>query len=303
MNLATIISVFFAVLPAASGFATNNLMRARHSSRGWPRSLLLAERHGGGGSECNSMDDEIPPPYYSGGHGRRGAIARACRTAAGITAASTAATFSNPTASHADIEGVANIPRSTAPPTATSSNVDGKSVTVFKTKSGMQYIDIAEGAGPTPKYGNFVSIAYKAYIKLPDARGKSYKLDEFDSDRGYLVKHGNGRTVPGLDEGLHTMRVGGKRRVIVPPKLGYVTSGLGPIPVGPYGRWKLNRLIDRMVELKGGNVIFDIEMNSIMEDEADQGYYTDESLSPEDFGTLRQNIEGSQQTARAARET
>ena len=303
MNLATIISVFFAVLPAASGFATNNSMRARHSSRGWSRSRLLAERHGGGGSECNSVDDEIPPPYYSGGHGRRGAIARACRTAAGITAASTAATFSNPTASHADIEGVANIPRSTAPPTATSSNVDGKSVTVFKTKSGMQYIDIAEGAGPTPKYGNFVSIAYKAYIKLPDARGKSYKLDEFDSDRGYLVKHGNGRTVPGLDEGLHTMRVGGKRRVIVPPKLGYVTSGLGPIPVGPYGRWKLNRLIDRMVELKGGNVIFDIEMNSIMEDEADQGYYTDESLSPEDFGTLRQNIEGSQQTARAAQET
>jgi len=249
------------------------------------------------------VDDEIPPPFYPGGHGRRGAIARACRTAAGIAAASAAATFSSPTASRADIEGVANIPRSTAPPTATSSNVDGKSVTVFKTKSGMQYIDIAEGAGPTPKYGNFVSIAYKAYIKLPDARGKSYKLDEFDSDRGYLVKHGNGRTVPGLDEGLHTMRVGGKRRVIVPPKLGYVTSGLGPIPVGPYGRWKLNRLIDRMVELKGGNVIFDIEMNSIMEDEADQGYYTDESLSPEDFGTLRQNIEGSQQTARAARET
>ncbi len=299
MNLATIISVFFVVLPAASGFATNNLMRAHQSSRSrGPQSRLLAERHGGG-CEFNSMDNEIPP--YSGRNGRRGAIARACQTAAGIAAS--AAAFSNPTASYADIEGVANIPRSTAPPTATASNVDGKSVTVFKTKSGMQYIDIAEGTGPTPKYGNFVSIAYKAYIKLPDAMGKSYKLDEFDSDRGYLVKHGNGRTVPGLDEGLHTMRVGGKRRVIVPPKLGYVTFGLGPIPVGPYGRWKLNRLIDRMVELKGGNVIFDIEMKSIMEDEADQGYYTDESLSPEDFSTLRQNIEASQQDARAARET
>ena len=91
------------------------------------------------------------------------------------------------------------------------------------------------------------------------------EFDEFDSDKGFLVKHGNGRNVPGLDEGLHTMKVGGKRRIIVPPKLGYVSSGLGPIPVGPYGRWKLNRLLDRMVEAKGGNVVFDVEMKSILD--------------------------------------
>ena len=125
-------------------------------------------------------------------------------------------------------------------------------------------------------------------------------MDEFDSESQYLIKHGNGRTVPGLDEGLHTMKIGGKRRIIVPPKLGYVTSGIGPIPSGPYGRWKLNRLIDKMVELRGGNVICDVEMRGIMEDEADQGYYDDESLSPEDFNTLRQNIEASQQAARGA---
>ena len=53
-----------------------------------------------------------------------------------------------------------------------------------------------------------------------------------------------------------------------------------------------------MVELQGGNAIFDVEMKSIMDDEADQGYYTDESLSPEDFSTSRQNIESSQQAAR-----
>ena len=56
-----------------------------------------------------------------------------------------------------------------------------------------------------------------------------------------------------------------------------------------------------MVELKGGNTIFDVEMKSILEDEADQGYYDDESLSPEDFNTLRQNLETSQQEAAAAR--
>jgi hypothetical protein len=197
----------------------------------------------------------------------------------------------------ADIEGVVTIPQSTDPAVSTSSNFDGKSVTLFKTKSGLQYIDLVEGTGVSPRYGNFVSISYKAYVKLPKIEGKESKLDEFDSDPAYLIKHGNGRTVPGLDEGLHTMKVGGKRRIIVPPKLGYVTSGLGPIPPGPYGRWKLNRLIDRMIEVKGGNVIFDVEMRSVIEDEADQGYYDDESLSPEDFNTLRQNIQSAQQAA------
>ncbi|KAL3822082.1 hypothetical protein ACHAXA_000150 [Cyclostephanos tholiformis] len=316
MNVATIIlSVLFVVLPNASGFANiNNAMRPvsyhphRSSSSLGPTSIRHVVRPCdgvggvGGGLESNAPYNKNAnyPPSSSGCHRRREAIARGCRIAAVVAAFATA---SNPAVTRADIEGVVTIPQSSAPPTSTASNIDGKSVTLFKTRSGLQYIDIIEGDGPYPKYGNFVSIAYRAYIKLPDARGESYKLDEFDSDRGYLIKHGNGRTVPGLDEGLHTMRVGGKRRIIVPPKLGYVTSGLGPIPVGPYGRWKLNRLIDRMVELGGGNVIFDVEVKSIIEDEADQGYYTDESLSPEDFDTLRRNIEASQQAARASRET
>ncbi|KAL7443812.1 hypothetical protein ACHAXM_009173 [Skeletonema potamos] len=214
--------------------------------------------------------------------------------AAAITSS---ALFTNPSVSNADIEGVATVPFTTAPPEA-SSTAGG--VTVFKTKSGLQFIDLAEGSGPTPRYGNFVTISYKAYIKLPDIKGTPSKLEEFDSDTGYLVKHGNGRNVPGLDEGLHTMKVGGKRRIIIPPKLGYVTSGIGPIPVGPVGRWKLNHLIDKMVEVKGGNLIFDVEMRSIIEDEADQGYYDDDSLSPEDFDRLRQNIQGQQQAARGA---
>ncbi len=212
-------------------------------------------------------------------------------------AIATSALFTNPSISNADIEGVATVPFTTAAPEASSS---AGGVTVYKTKSGLQFIDLVEGSGPTPRYGNFVTISYKAYIKLPDIKGTTSKFEEFDSDAGYLVKHGNGRNVPGLDEGLHTMKVGGKRRIIIPPKLGYVTSGIGPIPVGPVGRWKLNHLLDKMVEVKGGNLIFDVEMRSIIADEADQGYYDDDSLSPEDFDRLRQNIQGAQQAARGA---
>lgn len=216
---------------------------------------------------------------------------------AAAAAAAASTLFTNPSISNADIEGVATVPFTTAAPEA-SSNIGG--VTVYKTKSGLQFIDLVEGSGSTPRYGNFVTITYKAYIKLPDIKGKTSKLDEFDSDSGYLVKHGNGRNVPGLDEGLHTMKVGGKRRIIIPPKLGYVTSGIGPIPVGPVGRWKLNHLIDKMVEVKGGNLIFDVEMRNIMVDEADQGYYDDDSLSPEDFDRLRQNIQSAQQASKGA---
>ena len=222
---------------------------------------------------------------------------QALQNAVAVITTTTMSVFGNPFPSVADIEGVVQVPQSTAPPESSAQNVDGKSVTVFKTKSGVQYIDLVEGTGISPKYGNFVSISYKAYIKLPDIQGKASKLDQFDSDQAYLVKHGNGRTVPGLDEGIHTMKVGGKRRIIIPPKLGYVTSGLGPIPPGPIGRWKLNHLLDKMVEVKGGNLVFDVEVRSVIEDEADQGYYDDESLSPEDFNTLRQNLESSQQAA------
>mmetsp|Transcript_31598 Transcript_31598/g.64959 ORF Transcript_31598/g.64959 Transcript_31598/m.64959 type:complete len:309 (-) Transcript_31598:60-986(-) len=229
---------------------------------------------------------------------RRNALLHVLQTTLTLTSLSPILLSATP--SHADIEGVVPIPQSTAPPTSTSTP---SGVTLFKTKSGLQYIDLVEGTGPSPQYGNFVTISYKAYIKLPDVSGKPpSKLDEFDSDEGYLIKHGNGRTIPGLDEGLHTMRVGGIRRIIIPPKLGYVTSGLGPIPVGPYGRWKLNRLLDRMVELKGGNVVMDVVMRGVAEDEADQGYYEDESLTPEEFDILRGNIEGSQQRARAAKQ-
>lgn len=160
-------------------------------------------------------------------------------------------------------------------------------VTVYTTKSGLKYIDLTEGTGPTPKYGQLTTISYKSFIKLP----KDSNPTQFDSDTAYLLKHGNGRNVPGLDEGLHSMKLGGTRRIIVPPKLGFVTSGLGPLPSSPFDRKKLSRLLDGMVEQRGGQVIFEVELKGVRDDEADQGYYTDKSLSVDDFNKLRENIQ------------
>ena len=203
---------------------------------------------------------------------------------------------------NADIEGVATPTISDAPVTKSTTSSDvGDGVTMYKTNSGLKYIEIAEGkpGAKSPQYGQLVSIAYKAYVKLPDIKGQPQKLQEFDSSSAYLIKHGNGRTVPGLDEGIHTMKVGGKRRLILPAKLGYVAGGLGPVPVSPFGRNKLNKLLDQMVEVKGGNVVFDVTLRNIISDEADQGYYNDASLDPDDFNRLRDNIQRTGQEARA----
>lgn len=159
---------------------------------------------------------------------------------------------------------------------------------VFQTPSGLKYIDLVPGnpASDTPQYGQLLSIAYKSYITLPGGNPQMY-----DSVDSYLLKHGNGRSIAGLDEGLHTMHVGGTRRLLIPPKLGYVESGLGPIPVYPWARWKLNNLLDDMVRVQGGTVVMEVTLLNAMDDEADQGYYGDDSLTPEQFETLKTNIQ------------
>jgi len=211
------------------------------------------------------------------------------------TITSTALLLSNPNEARADIIGVAT--PSTADPSPAKSTAPEGGVILYTTKSGLRYINLREGTGRTPQYGNLCQVSYQAYVKLP---GENAELQEYDSDKAYLIKHGNGRIIPGLDEGLHTLAVGGKRRIIIPPKLGYIGPGvLGPLPDSPWGRAKLNRLLDSMIEKRGGNVVVDVELRSVIPDEADQGYYEDSTINPEDFETLRQNLSS---TAREARE-
>ena len=85
--------------------------------------------------------------------------------------------------------------------------------------------------------------------------------------------------------------MGGTRRLLIPPKLGYVDIGLGPVPEYPWNRMKLNRLLEEMVEQRGGTLVFQVTLNHVMDDEADMGYYTDSSLTPEQFALLRENLQ------------
>lgn len=96
---------------------------------------------------------------------------------------------------------------------------------VVKTDSGLQYVDEVEGTGATPEKGQNVTVHYTG--TLTDGT-------KFDSsrDRGepFKFKIGVGQVIKGWDEGVGTMKVGGRRQLTIPPDLGYGSRGIGPIP-------------------------------------------------------------------------
>ena len=120
---------------------------------------------------------------------------------------------------------------------ANAASLNDYSLKGFQTKSGLKYFDLTAGVnGINPKYGQLVSFQYTSYYR---PAGES-RLEEFDSSYlsgdAFLHKHGSNRIIRGIDEALHSMNVGSKRRIIVPKSLGYVEIGLGPVPT-TYSRY------------------------------------------------------------------
>jgi peptidylprolyl isomerase len=94
----------------------------------------------------------------------------------------------------------------------------------IQTPTGLEYVDIVEGEGARPKTGDSVSVHYTGWLKSGQ---------KFDSsvDRGkpFVFPIGRGRVIKGWDEGVGTMKVGGKRKLIIPAHLGYGQSGAGGV--------------------------------------------------------------------------
>jgi len=91
-----------------------------------------------------------------------------------------------------------------------------------KTSTGLYYRDITVGSGATVPATGVVSLtnAYVGYLRSGL---------EFDSGT-FTFNTGTGAVIPGYDEGVRGMRVGGVRQGIIPPHLGYGSSGTGGIP-------------------------------------------------------------------------
>jgi peptidylprolyl isomerase len=96
------------------------------------------------------------------------------------------------------------------------------------TPSGLQMTDTNIGTGAQPKQGQTAVVHYTGWLYTNGAKGK-----KFDSsvDRGspFEFPVGAGRVIKGWDEGVATMKVGGKRTLVIPPQLGYGERGAGGV--------------------------------------------------------------------------
>jgi peptidylprolyl isomerase len=92
------------------------------------------------------------------------------------------------------------------------------------TPSGLKYIDIKPGDGASPETGQLVTVHYTGTLE---------NGNKFDSsrDRGqpFTFEIGVGQVIKGWDEGVSSMKIGGRRTLIIPPELGYGARGAGGV--------------------------------------------------------------------------
>jgi peptidylprolyl isomerase len=102
-------------------------------------------------------------------------------------------------------------------------DIEGKKI--HKTNSGLEYIIVKEGAGKQAEAGLNVEVHYTGYLENGEIFDSSVK-------RGKPIDFplGTGRVIKGWDEGIAMMKVGGKRRLIIPSELGYGSRAQGSIP-------------------------------------------------------------------------
>lgn len=106
------------------------------------------------------------------------------------------------------------------------------STTWSTTPSGLGIVDLVSGEGPMPKLGQTCVVDSMGWIEENGQKGKAFQDTR---KRGYPDRFpvGVGRVIKGWDEGLLTMKVGGKRLLRVPPALGYTPQEAGEgIPPG-----------------------------------------------------------------------
>lgn len=95
-----------------------------------------------------------------------------------------------------------------------------------QTPSGLSFEDTTVGTGAAPTHGQRCKMHYTGWLYVNGAKGK-----KFDSsvDRGepFEFKIGVGQVIKGWDEGVASMKVGGKRTLVIPPALGYGAQNVG----------------------------------------------------------------------------
>jgi peptidylprolyl isomerase len=112
-----------------------------------------------------------------------------------------------------------------APPSGASAQTTGKTMT---TPSGLQIIDSTVGTGASPKPGQTCVMHYTGWLYEGGQKGKKFD-SSVDRNEPFEFPIGQKRVIAGWDEGVATMKVGGKRTLIIPAALGYGARGAGGV--------------------------------------------------------------------------
>ena len=99
---------------------------------------------------------------------------------------------------------------------------------VMTTPSGLKIIDTQPGTGAAPKTGQTCVMHYTGWLYENATKGKKFN-SSVDRNEPFEFKIGLHQVIAGWDEGVSTMKVGGKRTLIIPPELGYGARGAGGV--------------------------------------------------------------------------
>ncbi|MCC7429659.1 FKBP-type peptidyl-prolyl cis-trans isomerase [bacterium] len=103
---------------------------------------------------------------------------------------------------------------------------DEMAASEITTPSGLKYVDTVVGTGESPKQGDRVTVHYTG--TLTDSAKTKFDSSK-DRNQPFTFKIGEGQVIPGWDEGVMSMKVGGKRVLTIPPNLAYGERGAGGI--------------------------------------------------------------------------
>lgn len=139
----------------------------------------------------------------------------------------------------------------------------GNNSKAYETKSGIQIIDFKVGDNNFPQWGSLLKVKYVAYIKI----GQDIKKIDSTYERKdvFTFQHGNGELNVAFEEAVHSMQIGGKRRVVV--KINSEKEVLNSGPISPLTgiRQELKNLFKNNIKNNKVYLIYDIELTEIID--------------------------------------
>ncbi|KAI4296962.1 hypothetical protein L6164_036877 [Bauhinia variegata] len=163
-------------------------------------------------------------------------------------------------------------PPSFSSPSPSSSKFSVSDFFELQNSGGVKALDLLVGSGDVPANGDQVAIHY--YGRLAAKQGWRFDStydhkDENGEPNPFVFVLGSGKVIPGIEAAVRSMKVGGIRRVIIPPSQGYQNTSQEPIPPNFFDRQRLFTTIFNPTRLANGEgstlgtLIFDIELVSL----------------------------------------